>query len=282
MQAEHFDATNDEYHASPGESNSKLSDYLYDPAYYHKKHILRTIVDAPKDCYKRGNGVHGICLLDNFAGKLVMPPKDVLAKNGARSTKAYYAWEEEQVAAGLITLSQDMYDSIRRYCDAVDANPDAKRIIDEALALKQTEYNVRWQDDETGLLCRCRFDIFHPEWDADIKTCRDNSPRKFTSSIWEYGYHRQGNFYGEGSMRIRNGEVVPFLFFAVTEASCHIYDLSEDFQAAGRDQVRTALRGIAEARKTGKWQRPQPRITTLELPNYAHYQSQYEPESETV
>ena len=272
MQAEHFEATNEQYHASPGISNSKIGDYHVDPNLYYLKHEAKAIKEKPKDCYRRGNGVHYQCLLDNFDGKIVVIPDEVLSK-GAKRGSDYKAWAEEN--ADKIALKQGEYDEIQRYCDSVFANPDARFLVESTRANKRTEYNLRWTDEETGLLCRCRFDGFGLNCNFDIKTARANDAYHFAAHLWNYGYHRQDAFYSRGS-RLYRGHSVPFLFLAVTEASCVIYELDDDFKEKGEQQIDEALRGIKQCQETGIWRKEMPRVTKLGMPNFVYTQESYE------
>lgn len=271
MTAEHWDCTNEEYHASDGVSNSRLSDFIADPAYYHAKHVARTYVDPPKDCYKIGTIVHDRTLLGVFDGSVILIPEDALNADGHRKGADWKAFAEENADKHL--LNQAEWDKVRRYCDAVDANPTAKQIIDES----KREHSIRWVDDETGLLCRCRLDCLHPRLNADIKTTRDNTRAGFANAAFRYGYHRQAHFYSEGSVRYREGKEVPFLFLAVTEWSCRVYRLMEPFPEMAANEVRTALKRLSECMESGMWSEPwDTDVIDLGPPRWAFTNQQYE------
>lgn len=58
-----------------------------------------------------------------------------------------------------------------------------------------------WEHEETGLLCKCKFDWinFDIGLGFDYKTTRDANPNKFRYSVSDYGYHRQLAFYYRGA-----------------------------------------------------------------------------------
>lgn len=58
-----------------------------------------------------------------------------------------------------------------------------------------------WEDEETGVLCKCKFDWINFDYGLgkDYKTTKEASPGKFKHSISDYGYHRQLAFYYRGA-----------------------------------------------------------------------------------
>jgi hypothetical protein len=272
---ERWECSNEEYHASEGISNSKLSDFIKDPAYYHAKHVAKTYSDPPKDCYKFGTIVHERVLLDNYAGEILLVPENVLNKDGHRKGKAWLEFAEDNSDKYLLTQAE--LDRVNRYCDAVHANPTARQIVEDS----EREVSLRWTDDETGLPCRCRVDALHPMIDADLKTTRDNTPAGFAAAAFRYGYHRQKNWYQEGTVRHRQGQQVPFLFIAVTEWSCNVFELDEQFDAFAQAEIRKALQGIKDCTESGDWTNGLGRdVISLKPPRWAYTQQQYEVEEE--
>lgn len=59
-----------------------------------------------------------------------------------------------------------------------------------------------WEDEETGILCKCKFDWINFEYGLgfDYKTTKDASPKKFKYSVSDYGYHRQLVHYYQGAV----------------------------------------------------------------------------------
>lgn len=269
MNAQHWPCTIEEYHASDGVSNSRITDFQKDPGLYDAKYVSRWWKDSQTKSQSVGSLVHDMMLTDDFLETICIIPEDIPIKRG----KAWDAWSAEH--EGFVQLKQDEFDLANRYCTAIRRNPTAMRVIEES----KHEYSIRWNDDETGLLCRCRHDIFHPRLDADIKTTQSNSAEAFAKSVFKWGYHRQRAHYGEGSMRIRNGEVVPFWFFAVTPFSCKIYQLSEEFEQQGQKEVRKALDGIKRCMDSGYWgDGTEAKPVELPMPRYVHSLEDYEVE----
>lgn len=59
-----------------------------------------------------------------------------------------------------------------------------------------------WEDEETGIVCKCKFDWINFEIGLgfDYKTTKDANPQKFNYSVSDYGYHRQLAFYYRGAI----------------------------------------------------------------------------------
>lgn len=84
-----------------------------------------------------------------------------------------------------------------RYDDSQYYNGKLKGMMSSGYA----EVVFIWEDEETGILCKCKFDWinFDIGLGFDYKTSRDASPKKFNYSVSDYGYHRQLVHYYRGA-----------------------------------------------------------------------------------
>lgn len=252
MTAEHWECTIQDYHKSPGTSNSKLSLLKESPSKYRAKYIAGTKDEKYSPCLKRGTLVHEKALLGVFTESTVVIPKEVLNKDGHRKGADWKAYETEHSDDGKIHATEKEMEEVGRYVSAVIRNPLAKQILEKS----QREYSLRWDDPETGLLARCRFDCFGDKYNADLKTTTNVLPKKFSSSVWDYGYHRQAAMYSAGSELFRNGEIVPFLFIAVNEWDCVVHELDEWFDEQGKDEYRRLMNQLKYHEESGDWTIP--------------------------
>ena len=90
----------------------------------------------------------------------------------------------------------------------------------------------------------------------DLKTTQDASPRGFSRSVAEYGYHRQAAWYSNGYEQASGKEVAAFIFAAVTSAYPIIaapYILDDESLAQGAEECAELLELYAQCRRTNTW-----------------------------
>ena len=113
-----YEVSNEDYHASPGVSNSQLKDFARDPRLYHHKYLSGNYKQERKSYFDFGSAVHDLCLLgDNSSIALI--PDDVLSKTGAKSGAAWKEFEASN--AGKLLLKASEYAAVERCVAAVKA-----------------------------------------------------------------------------------------------------------------------------------------------------------------
>jgi len=162
--------------------------------------------------------------------------------------KEYLTTEEWDTVCGIIQ-SLDEYPVIKSYI--MDGSPD------------DNELTLVWRDEESGLLCKARLDLFRAgrESIGDIKTSEDASQDGFQASLANYDYFRQGAFYVDGAkscgLRDNQGrDITSFIFLCVEKTPPYawaMYRLDDNDLALGRALNRADLLRIAECRRTGIW-----------------------------
>lgn len=276
---EHWECTNDEYHASPGVSRSMLRE-IANPLLYYQRYVAKTEPrKKPTAAMEFGTRAHDIVLspggMDAAANVLIIP-EDVLTKAGAKSGSKYYAWRDEH--AGKVLLKADKLRAFERIIAGIEAHDKA---IDILLRATEHEYAIRWTDAETGLLLRTKLDLIHPRFVVDYKTAADVTPRGFARAIADDGYDYQAAFYSLG-FEVMFGERMPFVFITSKNEppyNCETFDLDEQFIVRGEAMVRRDLRRLAECRASDKWQTSTcGQIITLSPPAWAVTESQYDVE----
>lgn len=130
-----------------------------------------------------------------------------------------------------------MYESVMR-------NKDARRLIENSAA----EQTFLW-DDETGITCKARADIYCPNGTiADIKTWTSRNgqctPERFFWHVEDLGYHHSAAFYEAGRDACVGKMNAPFIHIAVFKKPpywCYVWPLSDYALDVARRDVRKGL-----------------------------------------
>lgn len=140
--------------------------------------------------------------------------------------------------------------------------------------LEDVEVSVRWDDKETGVACKARWDgvaDFAGGCILDFKTTIDASPREFERSIFKYGYHRQGAMYLEAA----DAHGIPAKHYVIiaTEkvppyGTC-LYRLTEGAIAVGADQIRNLLGQYHDCLEDDDWYGYSEEVQDIGLPSWA-------------
>lgn len=126
------------------------------------------------------------------------------------------------------------------------------------------EVSVFWRDEETGLMCKCRFNYMRLKWITDLKTCSDSNRRALYYDFPKYGYDISAALYMEGSAQLKrmlkagtahisggeafreflNVEGERFVFFFQCKEAPYIaraLPMADDIANVGREKFRKAL-----------------------------------------
>ncbi len=137
-----------------------------------------------------------------------------------------------------------------------------------------SEITLRWVDEETGLICKGRGDHYIERLGlcVDVKTCEDARREAFERSVENYGYHNQNAFYDEG-FRALGASLDRFVFLAVEKHApylLNVFNLEDDWVAAGREWTRRNLDELARCVELGDYSRGyDTAIQTLSRPAWA-------------
>lgn len=157
-----------------------------------------------------------------------------------RTTKEGKAAYEEAIAAGRTYLTPEQAATAMGCSAAVAAHEKASKILSGG----EPEVSVFWQDEETGLDLKARFDYLRSDGIiVDIKSTSDANPKDFQRSAWHYGYHFQAAFY----LRAAKAVGIPataFVLIAVETSppfDVAVYVADQDFILHGEAAVQSAL-----------------------------------------
>lgn len=242
--------TDEVYHGRPELSStgarSLLPEFGGSPAKYQWN---RTHPRSSKT-YDIGHAVHARVLGTGL--QAIAYPEDLLAANGAASTKAAKDWAAEQRANGLVPMKEVEVNVIRKVSDAVLANPEARTIL-ETHAHRETSIFTTTPE---GVSIRARFDIYGGNSGADLKTTTDASPRAFMRHIVDYGYYVQAAWYADAHKYETGAELDTFKFIAVETSGPYqvaVYELDTLFQRIGTELAKKARDTYARCLDTGIW-----------------------------
>jgi len=253
----------DEYHASPGISNSGLVIIANKtPAHYK---AYRDEPREPTPALTDGKRIHRIVLEpERFNQEFAVMPKFDMRRTVDKGLAEAWARDNE----GKTGIAQQEYDTLRRIRDAVRQHPDASFLLHAG----KTERSVYATDPVTGVLVRSRPDHDNYQDLVDLKSTMDASEDAFKGSAFKYGYHQQAAFYMDTYEWATGRRPDYFHFIAVEKVppfAVMVYTASPSFISRGRDAYRRALDIYAECVATDQWPAYPPGVTTLDLPVWA-------------
>lgn len=244
-------------------SASGLKQILRCPAYF-KHWVENPDNDKTSPALAFGSALHCAVLEPEvFARKYIVLPADApnyptrrqwdAKKPSIDSIRAMDWWRDFEAAnAGRVKLSADDYEKVRRMADSALSDPVARGLLMGG----DRETSLRWVDEETGIACKARCDLYVPgELMMDLKSCRDASKDGFGRAIDTYGYDLQGAHYVE-SVRATGGSIKFFLFLAIESEApyvAQVHKLGPRTEAAGWALRQKAIKQQAECLKTGRW-----------------------------
>lgn len=240
------DISNDNYHAGPGISKSGLWT-IYDQSPAHYKFPPER--ERDNNAFDFGTASHmAILEPDTFEFGVRRGPAD------RRGNK----WKDLKEVAdidGAILLTEKDYDNVCAMAAEVHSNEFLHNLICHPNVM--IEHSFYWRDPETGVLCRCRPDLYRPDLGIvlDVKSSRDVHPRQFPSSVVSYGYHAQEAFYSRG-IAMCDMKTNGFVFLAQEKESPWakgLFELPPSIVEEGGAIVSKALRAYAACVKTDEW-----------------------------
>lgn len=255
------DLDNDAYHGGPGISKSGLwTIYTKTPAHY------RFAEREEKAHFDFGTACHfAILEPEKFETSVMRGPKDRRGNN----------WKDAQAEAtnsGRLLLTEGDYDGVLTIRDAVHADAWLNALI--VSPHSEIEHSGYWIDPETGVLCRCRPDLYRADLGVmvDVKSTVDAGPGAFARSVVNYGYHAQEAFYSDG-YRALGRPVEGFVFLAWEKKSPFVtarYELPPSIVEDGRQICRKALARYAECAAADQWPGYSEQITELTFKRWSY------------
>lgn len=221
-----------------------------------------------KKTFDMGRAAHTAVL--GVGEPYVAYPTEILASNGAASTKAAKEWAQAQRDAGRTPLKAEDVDAIGRMVDRV-----RDRLHEAQILLDTDRSEISAFADIAGCICRAMIDNA-PEDPSlplyDFKTTTDASPHHCTRAVMNYGYDVQAAHYLE-TWKAATGEDRKFRFI--------FQEKTEPFEVCvvelGSDTLTMARKKIARAREIWRhcvesdhWPGYPAGVHLVDLPEFFH------------
>lgn len=280
--------SNEDYHASPGESSSSVKQAVKALRLY-KAYKDGEITFEETESTLFGTAVHSLVLEPElFEKQYAISPSGVRRPTSAQLTAKKPAvktleliafWEDfDEENYGKIIVDEKTYDNARRVRDAIYTHPEAK----ELFFAGESELSGYYLDQDfergegTNMLCRYRPDYRADDYILDVKTTLDASKEAFMRTIAKYGYHISAAHYLAGDTAIKKTTHNQFGLIAAEKAPPYmvaVYWFSEKDLELGRWLRRRALDAIKISRETGEWPGyNNDQAVKTELPAWYHMQ----------
>lgn len=182
-------------------------------------------------------------------------------------------------SAGKTILTPAQWRDVRGMRDAAIENPKLCKLLTDPRG--RAELSVYWRDEETGLLCRCRPDLWVGDVVMDIKTTDDARQSAFERSIEKWRYYVQAPFYLDGIKKAveQSGKPLPegleipkhFVFGPIEKKAPYlnaIYVLGPQTMEIGRREYREDLKALADAIARDEWPGYSRDIQSIGLPDW--------------
>jgi hypothetical protein len=244
-----------DYHGDPVEGGSLSSTgakaILRSPAHYKWQQEN----DVKKATFDLGHAVHSMVL--GVGLEIIAIPDDVLASNGAASTKEAKAFIAEAREAGKVPLKADVVAECTALTEAVLAHPLARTLLDQK---GKAEQSLFAQDPETGVWLRARIDYLTDASEGstivDLKTAASADPRDFGRSAAEFGYDIQHCWYQYVLELARGDKNTDFRFIVVEKSAPYlvsVIELDGLFSIIGNMRMRRAIETYKKCKEINEW-----------------------------
>lgn len=230
---------NETYHAHKSISKSGLDKFDIDPyKFYNAKPMKQT------RAMQTGSAIHAAVLEPEVFEKDFMLLPEIKDRRQAEYKAAVKSFGEGHV------FTNAECEKIKGMQKAVWAHDEARRLLQ---AQGYCEISGFARDNETGVICRHRFDklakLDDGWWGVDLKKTQDVREFKFSRTILDYRYHVQDAFYSDQFEWITGEKLAGFKFIAVEEEYPHkvaVYELCDISKQIGGEAYRHNLNMYAE------------------------------------
>ena len=272
------DMPEDEYHADPVSGWSLSASgaaLLLDPScpalYLHNR-------ENPKPRTKAldmGVLAHRVVL--GAGCQPVLIPDEILATNGAVSTKEARQFVADEEAKGNIPVKSTDWKVVNDMADALQRHPVAGKIFQPGAG--DPEVSLFWQDERHGIMRRARLDWLPRQASsrgriiiADYKTARSAHPAEWRRAGADYGYHRQDANYKAGVRALGIAKDVAMVYVVQEKAPPYlvsVFEITPDAVDIGAQQMDRASAIFARCLKTGHWpDYTDGRVLPVDLPTF--------------
>jgi len=202
----YYDLPAEVYHhpLCPGTSASKLA--LIHKSYTYYKYKSEHPERSPALDF--GCALHDAILLPEVFNRQYVKKIDCDKRTNA-GKEIYKNFCDD--SRGKTILDQKDYDKVLAMRERVMSVETCRRMLKG-----RAEVSMFWIDQETGIQCKGRMDLYRDDGIIlDIKTTQNSSKKAFSKSIVDYGYDRSGAFYLDGITTITGNTHNVFAYIAI-------------------------------------------------------------------
>lgn len=269
------DLSDDQYHADPSDRpslSSTLARVLLNQSPLHAwtQHPKLNPNWEPTDkkTFDIGRAAHRAVL--GRGGDYMAIPSDLLASNGAASTKAAKDWIAEARAAGITPLKAEEVDQIGEMAAIA-----AQRMAENGITLDPANSEAVVLAEIGGVPCRAMVDNAPTDPSQplyDFKTCVDASPAACVRAVMNYGYDVQAQHYLD-CWKAATGEERLFRFIFQEKSApyevCVVQMGNESLMMASKKTAR-AREIWGNCTRTDHWPGYPDGVVSIELPEFYH------------
>lgn len=264
-----YELTNEQYHKDPvpegSLSQSGVKTLLRSPAHFkHERDHGR----PPKRAFDVGQAAHNVVLEDSETQLVVIDAENY-------RTKAAQEKQASAYAEGKTPLLKHELEQVRAMAAAIRSHPVAGQLFKPGFGAP--EMSAFWQDDETGVWRRARFDWLPAATPAgrfiipDYKTAANGNPLTWGKSAADFGYHIQDAWYCDAVRALGLHEDPSFVFVVQEKDPPYVVtvvQLDADAVALGRNLARKALALYADCARADHWPAYSDEVEQISLPYY--------------
>lgn len=166
-----------------------------------------------------------------------------------RGTKKFDAFCDANPSSIIVTV--DEYEMLLLHLDRFRKNKHYEQITENA----KIEQCLRWTDLETGLVCKCRPDMFNDLVLVDLKTSRHIIERDWWWDFKKKRYHAQFAFYYD-ALRLLDGIERVCMVVKLETSPCFdvvYYPLPDVAIVEGRAHYRRLLNELRDCLEVNAW-----------------------------
>jgi hypothetical protein len=158
---------------------------------------------------------------------------------------------------GLTVVHESSLHEARTLADKLLNRKVMGRLFGDLLGEAEKEVTIYCKDPTTGVRCRVRIDVRHPEFLLDLKTSVSVVQREWLRSAIGYHYDMQSYMYSLANCLFTGADrPLPFLFLvgeSCSPNSVSVYTAGESFIARGGQKYQEAIAGFAACSATNHW-----------------------------
>jgi hypothetical protein len=239
-----------DYYANPRMSNSKANILEDSPELFDAYFVSKTLQQEVTPEMMFGSLLHTFVLEPHLIATryVTVPECDRRTKVGKEIWANFCQERGDRIPVDLGHLA--LCEQIKQ---AIDKNSGVSRLLN--LPGNQIEREFFFQ--RSAVDCKAKMDVVNLDSGViiDLKTSSDPSPRGFSRSVVDYGYHRQAAMYLD-AVKQQTGVECRMVFIVVNKKApfvAAIYELSSELVDIGRMQLDGLLEEYKRRSATGNW-----------------------------